>query len=419
MSVNRSVSPPCGSAIARHYRDRFRSCRRAWRTPPRSATCAMWRCRMPPTTASSCTSCARFGATAPSKRCTAAWSQPGSRSLPIPVRMPDTGAPGTRSCTLDFKIRVIGRWLRQHGASRTNPATVAVGFSTGEVHRANRKRAQPWETPTTRHLSPSCPGPTARPSLPAPDSPCPRTALATSVPATGLARGRGCAATNWTCSTGPWPSNRCSTTAAPACAAQPVATLRWSTSSTPWCWPAETGHYQPSNPGRHLYDAADIGGSAISQRPFGILFLGLRVSVLHEIAPHAGPPTIRWLSPTGGPLRQWHRMATSLYLGRESSGRARLARRLAADPRFVVEDLEPCYRRLTAAELAAKVESAHRELEDCRACPRDCGVNRMQDELGTCNTGRHAVVASAFHHFGEEDCLRGWNGSGTIFFALC
>jgi hypothetical protein len=73
--------------------------------------------------------------------------QPGSRSLPIPVRTPDTGAPAPRSCTLDFKIRVIGRWLRQHGASRTNPATVAVGFSTDEVHRANRKRAQPWETP--------------------------------------------------------------------------------------------------------------------------------------------------------------------------------------------------------------------------------------------------------------------------------
>src|ERR671910_914368 len=73
--------------------------------------------------------------------------QPGSRSLPIPMRTPDTGAPGTRSCTLDFKIRVIGRWLRQHGASRTNPATVAVAFSTDEVHRANRKRAQPWETP--------------------------------------------------------------------------------------------------------------------------------------------------------------------------------------------------------------------------------------------------------------------------------
>jgi putative pyruvate formate lyase activating enzyme len=28
-------------------------------------------------------------------------------------------------------------------------------------------------------------------------------------------------------------------------------------------------------------------------------------------------------------------------------------------------------------------------------------------------------VSSAFPHFGEEDCLRGWNGSGTIFFTHC
>jgi putative pyruvate formate lyase activating enzyme len=28
-------------------------------------------------------------------------------------------------------------------------------------------------------------------------------------------------------------------------------------------------------------------------------------------------------------------------------------------------------------------------------------------------------VASAFPHFGEEDCLRGWRGSGTIFFGWC
>lgn len=33
--------------------------------------------------------------------------------------------------------------------------------------------------------------------------------------------------------------------------------------------------------------------------------------------------------------------------------------------------------------------------------------------------GRHARVSSAFPHFGEEDVLRGWNGSGTIFFAWC
>ena len=32
---------------------------------------------------------------------------------------------------------------------------------------------------------------------------------------------------------------------------------------------------------------------------------------------------------------------------------------------------------------------------------------------------RHAVVSSAFPHFGEESVLQGWNGSGTIFFGLC
>ncbi len=36
-----------------------------------------------------------------------------------------------------------------------------------------------------------------------------------------------------------------------------------------------------------------------------------------------------------------------------------------------------------------------------------------------CHTGRWAAVGSYFPHFGEEDCLRGWNRSGTIFFSYC
>ena len=43
----------------------------------------------------------------------------------------------------------------------------------------------------------------------------------------------------------------------------------------------------------------------------------------------------------------------------------------------------------------------------------------LTDERRVCHTGRHAVVSSAFPHLGEEDCLRGWHGSGTIFFGLC
>lgn len=68
----------------------------------------------------------------------------GSRSLPIPVRM-SNGAPGTRSCTADFKIRVIAKWLKKAGATEANPATVAIGISTDEIHRANNRRDVAWE----------------------------------------------------------------------------------------------------------------------------------------------------------------------------------------------------------------------------------------------------------------------------------
>jgi hypothetical protein len=71
-------------------------------------------------------------------------TKPGSRSLPIPVRM-SNGAPGTRSCTADFKIRVIGKWLKQHGASADCPGTVNIGISVDEIHRANTRRVEPHE----------------------------------------------------------------------------------------------------------------------------------------------------------------------------------------------------------------------------------------------------------------------------------
>lgn len=70
-------------------------------------------------------------------------------------------------------------------------------------------------------------------------------------------------------------------------------------------------------------------------------------------------------------------------------------------------------------DIAWRVEAGLAELAECRACPRSCGIDRMRNETKVCNTGRHAVVSSAFPHFGEEDCLRGHRGSGTIFFGLC
>ncbi len=68
----------------------------------------------------------------------------GSRSLPIPVRM-SNGAPGTRSCTADFKIKVTGKWLKAHGASATSPATLGIGISVDEIQRANNRRHEAHE----------------------------------------------------------------------------------------------------------------------------------------------------------------------------------------------------------------------------------------------------------------------------------
>ncbi len=58
-------------------------------------------------------------------------------------------------------------------------------------------------------------------------------------------------------------------------------------------------------------------------------------------------------------------------------------------------------------------------LETCTICPRKCGVNRLENEIGHCKTGREAVICGYHPHFGEEPELVGNHGSGTIFFSYC
>lgn len=96
-----------------------------------------------------------------------------------------------------------------------------------------------------------------------------------------------------------------------------------------------------------------------------------------------------------------------------------LTKSAAPDPRFLIDPYQPAYLSLTTAEIEERVQAGLSELQDCCVCPRNCHVNRLADETKICNTGRFARVSSAFAHFGEEDCLRGRNGSGTIFFGLC
>ena len=75
-----------------------------------------------------------------------------------------------------------------------------------------------------------------------------------------------------------------------------------------------------------------------------------------------------------------------------------------------------CY---ASGELHRRVERAIQALADCTLCPRDCHIDRRADRFAVCKTGRYATVSSFFPHFGEEDCLRGSRGSGTIFFSWC
>lgn len=56
------------------------------------------------------------------------------RSVPIPMRMTN-GAPGNRQCTGDFKIKVIAKEIKAMGATKDNPATVALGISLDEYQR--------------------------------------------------------------------------------------------------------------------------------------------------------------------------------------------------------------------------------------------------------------------------------------------
>jgi putative pyruvate formate lyase activating enzyme len=85
------------------------------------------------------------------------------------------------------------------------------------------------------------------------------------------------------------------------------------------------------------------------------------------------------------------------------------------------QDFEPAYLALLrSGQLAERVKKAYQHLEDCDLCARYCHMNRRQTIKGAvCRTGELAVVHSYGPHHGEEDPLRGWNGSGTIFFSWC
>ncbi|MBN2475936.1 MAG: hypothetical protein JXB62_15095 [Pirellulales bacterium] len=83
---------------------------------------------------------------------------------------------------------------------------------------------------------------------------------------------------------------------------------------------------------------------------------------------------------------------------------------------------DPAYRGLLErGEWTRRVRRAVESLANCVLCGRQCHVDRLHEQrpASFCRTARRARVSSAGPHHGEESCLRGWCGSGTIFFTHC
>lgn len=80
----------------------------------------------------------------------------------------------------------------------------------------------------------------------------------------------------------------------------------------------------------------------------------------------------------------------------------------------------PSYLNLyQTGELERRSREAEDLLTSCALCPRNCGVNRLQGQLGFCRSGFLPTVSSYNAHHGEEPPISGRRGSGTIFFSHC
>jgi putative pyruvate formate lyase activating enzyme len=82
--------------------------------------------------------------------------------------------------------------------------------------------------------------------------------------------------------------------------------------------------------------------------------------------------------------------------------------------------IEPGYiARYRSGELEQRTRSLEARLASCDICPRECHVNRVEEEPSYCHSGLLPIVSAVCAHHGEEPALSGSRGSGTVFFANC
>lgn len=58
-------------------------------------------------------------------------------------------------------------------------------------------------------------------------------------------------------------------------------------------------------------------------------------------------------------------------------------------------------------------------LKECKLCPHNCKINRLDGQLGRCKANDKVKIALVKLHYFEEPCISGKEGSGTVFFTGC
>ena len=82
--------------------------------------------------------------------------------------------------------------------------------------------------------------------------------------------------------------------------------------------------------------------------------------------------------------------------------------------------MEPSYLKLyRSGELRHRAEALETRLASCDICPRECYVNRLENEHGFCHSGYLPIVSAVCDHHGEEPAISGSRGTGAIFFGNC
>ncbi|KAL4932911.1 putative pyruvate formate lyase activating enzyme [Aspergillus undulatus] len=96
-----------------------------------------------------------------------------------------------------------------------------------------------------------------------------------------------------------------------------------------------------------------------------------------------------------------------------------LRRNLGIPPQYLLDTYTPRYQLLSSIDASKKRSAAYAHLSNCNLCPRKCGVNRFET-TGVCLIGAETVkVNTIAPHRGEEPCIQGFHGSGSVFFSGC